>query len=159
LLPAPTSWSSLSKGKIPPNTHGFDDQELPERWPIQFTNAHWAAVLHGLPEGEYTFRCRTMAQPQPLPCIVTLGKSDPPWVTPAGCDREVKATCIVTLGKSDPPWVTPAGCDREVKATRIVTLGKSDPPWVTPAGCDREVKATSSQLQLKPWQCRATPKP
>ena len=24
----------------------------------------------------------------------------------------------VTLGKSDPPWVTPAGCDREVKATR-----------------------------------------
>ena len=24
---------------------------------------------------------------------VTLGKSDPPWVTPAGCDREVKATC------------------------------------------------------------------
>ena len=24
----------------------------------------------------------------------------------------------VTLGKSDPRWVTPAGCDREVKATR-----------------------------------------
>ena len=24
----------------------------------------------------------------------------------------------VTLGKSDPPWVTPAGCDRERKAIR-----------------------------------------
>jgi len=27
-----------------------------------------------------------------MQCEVTLGKSDPPWVTPAGCDREVKAT-------------------------------------------------------------------
>ena len=54
-----------------------------------------------------------------MQCRVTLGKSDPPWITPAGCDREVKAMqCKVTLGKSDPRWVTPAGCDREVKATR-----------------------------------------
>ena len=31
--------------------------------------------------------------------------------------RSRKSQCKVTLGKSDPPWVTPAGCDREVIET------------------------------------------
>ena len=72
LLPAPTHWSGLSENKVPANTHGFDDKGLPKSWPLRFTNAHWAAVLPGVPEGEYTFRSRTIdekgnAQPLPRP--------------------------------------------------------------------------------------------
>ena len=72
LLPAPTLWSGLSENRVPANTHGFDDKGLPKSWPLRFSNAHWAAVIPGVPEGEYTFRSRTIdekgnAQPLPRP--------------------------------------------------------------------------------------------
>ena len=72
LLPAPTLWGGLSENKLPAQTHGFDEHGIPMRWPIRFTNAHWAAVLPGVSAGEYTFRCRTIddkgnAQPFPRP--------------------------------------------------------------------------------------------
>ena len=72
LLAAPKRWDSLSEGKIPSQTHGFDSSGAPKSWPLRLTNAHWAAVLPGLPSGEYTFRCRTIdekgqAQPMPRP--------------------------------------------------------------------------------------------
>ena len=72
LLPAPERWSGLPDGKIPPSTHGFNADGVPKSWPLRLTNAHWAAVLPGLPAGEYTFRCRTIdhnghAQPMPRP--------------------------------------------------------------------------------------------
>ncbi len=69
-LPAPTNWGALPDGKIPAGTLGFDEAGVPQSWPMRFTNAHWAAVLPGLPKGEYTFRCRTIdgqGQAQPLP--------------------------------------------------------------------------------------------
>jgi DMSO/TMAO reductase YedYZ molybdopterin-dependent catalytic subunit len=70
ILPAPTTWSGLPEGKIPPGTHGFDAHGRPATWPLRLTNAHWAALLPGLPAGDYTFRCRTIDQQghaQPLP--------------------------------------------------------------------------------------------
>ena len=72
LLPAPTHWGALADGKLPPHTHGFDDAGKPKTWPMRLTNAHWAAVLPGLPAGKYVFRCRTIdaqghAQPMPRP--------------------------------------------------------------------------------------------
>ena len=72
LLPAPTKWSALPDGIIPVGTHGFDGAGVPKSWPMRLTNAHWAAVLPGLPKGEYTFRCRSIddqgyAQPLPRP--------------------------------------------------------------------------------------------
>lgn len=72
LLPAPTHWGALIDGKLPPHTHGFDDSGKPKSWPMRLTNAHWAAVLPGLPAGKYVFRCRTIdaqghAQPMPRP--------------------------------------------------------------------------------------------
>lgn len=72
LLPAPQVWSGLPNGKIPAETLGFDASGTPKSWPLRLTNAHWAAVLPGLPAGEYTFRCRSVdekshAQPMPRP--------------------------------------------------------------------------------------------
>ena len=72
ILPAPKLWNGLSDNKVPAQTYGFDDQGFPKSWPLRFTNAHWAAVLPGVSEGEYTFRCRTIdekgnAQPFPRP--------------------------------------------------------------------------------------------
>ena len=72
LFPAPTNWSGLADGRVPPDTHGFHDDSTPKRWPIPFTNAHWAVVLPGLAAGDYVFRCRTIdereiAQPLPRP--------------------------------------------------------------------------------------------
>ena len=72
LLKSPVTWSSLPGGKIPANTHGFDARGNPKTWPMRLTNAHWGAILPGLPMGKYTFRCRTIdekghAQPGPRP--------------------------------------------------------------------------------------------
>lgn len=72
ILPAPKRWGAFNDGKIPARTHGFDDKGIPKTWPLRLTNAHWAAVLPGLPMGEYVFRCRTIdakghAQPMPRP--------------------------------------------------------------------------------------------
>lgn len=70
LVSAPRQWRSLPGGKVPTPTHGFDQDGAPRSWPMRLTNAHWAAVIPGLKEGEYTFRCRTIdekGQAQPLP--------------------------------------------------------------------------------------------
>lgn len=72
LLPPPSTWAGLPDGKIPAQTYGFTAAGVPKAWPLRLTNAHWAAVLPGLPAGEYTFRCRTIdekqhAQPLPRP--------------------------------------------------------------------------------------------
>ncbi len=72
ILPAPSPWSGLPEGKIPPNTHGFDAAGQPSHWPLRLTNAHWAAVVPGVPAGQYVFRCRSIdeqghAQPLPRP--------------------------------------------------------------------------------------------
>ena len=72
LLPPPKQWSTLKEGKIHAHTHGFDAAGKPKSWPMRLTNAHWAAVLPGLPIGEYTFHSRTIdvngaAQPMPRP--------------------------------------------------------------------------------------------
>ncbi len=72
LFAVPKQWSSLPEGKIPDNTHGFDDSGNPKQWPMRLCNAHWAAVLPGQAKGVYTLRCRTIddkgqAQPMPRP--------------------------------------------------------------------------------------------
>ncbi len=72
LLVAPKRWDSLSEGKIPPQTNGFDSSGTPKSWPLRLSKAHWAATLPGLARGEYIFRCRSIdekghAQPMPRP--------------------------------------------------------------------------------------------
>lgn len=72
LLSPPTRWDSLAYGLVPANTHGFGATGSPKSWPLRLTNAHWAALLPGLPAGDYTFRSRTIdengqAQPMPRP--------------------------------------------------------------------------------------------
>jgi DMSO/TMAO reductase YedYZ molybdopterin-dependent catalytic subunit len=72
LIAAPREWDALPEGKIPAATHGFDRSGSPKSWPLRLAKAHWAAILPGLPSGEYTFRCRTIdekghAQPMPRP--------------------------------------------------------------------------------------------
>jgi DMSO/TMAO reductase YedYZ molybdopterin-dependent catalytic subunit len=72
LLAAPETWTGLADGKVPANTFGFTEAGTPKTWPMLLTNAHWAAVLPGLPAGKYTLRSRTIdangiAQPMPRP--------------------------------------------------------------------------------------------
>jgi DMSO/TMAO reductase YedYZ molybdopterin-dependent catalytic subunit len=73
ILPPPKNWGDLSDGKAPSGTLGFDPVTgQPRSWPMRLTKAHWAALLPGLPAGDYTLRSRTidekgMAQPLPRP--------------------------------------------------------------------------------------------
>jgi hypothetical protein len=73
ILAPPKHWGSLPDGKIPEGTLGFDSATAqPRTWPMRLTKVHWAALLPGLPAGEYTLRSRTldgkgMAQPLPRP--------------------------------------------------------------------------------------------
>jgi len=73
ILPPPAKWGgNLPGGVIPKDTLGFDDSGKPKTWPMKLAKAHWAALLSGLPAGEYTLRCRTIdakgiAQPMPRP--------------------------------------------------------------------------------------------
>jgi DMSO/TMAO reductase YedYZ molybdopterin-dependent catalytic subunit len=73
VLPPPKHWGALPDGKIPADTRGFDAATgQPRTWPMRLTKAHWAALMPGLPVGEYTLRCRTIdgkgnAQPMPRP--------------------------------------------------------------------------------------------
>ena len=74
ILPAPASWGGkLPKDAVPEGTRGFDAKTgRPLAWPMRLAKAHWAALLPGLPAGEYTLRCRTVdaaghAQPMPRP--------------------------------------------------------------------------------------------
>ena len=73
ILPPPKDWGALPDGKIPARTQGFDPVTAqPLTWPMRLTKVHWAALLPGLPAGEYTLRSRTIdekgnAQPMPRP--------------------------------------------------------------------------------------------
>lgn len=74
ILSPPDAWGGdLPDGKIPAETLGFDDQSgRPRTWPMRLVKVHWAALLPGLPEGDYVLRCRTIdekgvAQPLPRP--------------------------------------------------------------------------------------------
>jgi DMSO/TMAO reductase YedYZ molybdopterin-dependent catalytic subunit len=74
ILPPPKHWGGdLPDDRIPLPTYGFDPHTgEPQSWPMRLTKAHWAALLPGLPAGQYTLRCRTIdangiAQPMPRP--------------------------------------------------------------------------------------------
>jgi DMSO/TMAO reductase YedYZ molybdopterin-dependent catalytic subunit len=71
ILPPPKKWGgNLPNEAIPRDTFGFDAAGKPKTWPLRLAKAHWAALLPGLPAGEYTLRCRTIdarGQAQPLP--------------------------------------------------------------------------------------------
>jgi DMSO/TMAO reductase YedYZ molybdopterin-dependent catalytic subunit len=74
ILPPPKEWGAdLPGGNIPEGTLGFDQATgQPRTWPMRLCKVHWAALVNGLPAGEYTLRCRTIdekgiAQPMPRP--------------------------------------------------------------------------------------------
>ncbi|MHB8521539.1 MAG: molybdopterin-dependent oxidoreductase [Limisphaerales bacterium] len=73
ILPPPKHWGALPDGNMLPNTLGFEDTTgRPRTWPMRLAKAHWAALLPGLPAGEYSLRTRTIdaqgnAQPMPRP--------------------------------------------------------------------------------------------
>jgi DMSO/TMAO reductase YedYZ molybdopterin-dependent catalytic subunit len=73
ILSPPEHWGvSLPAGEIPAGTLGFDNSRKPKSWPMRLAKIHWAALLPGVPSGEYTLRCRTIdekgiAQPLPRP--------------------------------------------------------------------------------------------
>ena len=73
ILPAPKHWGALTDEKILKGTIGFDPATgQPLTWPMRLTRIHWAALLPGVPAGEYTLRSRTIdakgvAQPLPRP--------------------------------------------------------------------------------------------
>jgi DMSO/TMAO reductase YedYZ molybdopterin-dependent catalytic subunit len=74
VLPTPEHWGgNLPDGAIPQDTLGFDAKTgRPTTWPLPLAKVHWAALLPGVPAGDYTLRCRTIdarghAQPMPRP--------------------------------------------------------------------------------------------
>ena len=74
ILPPPKTWGGeLKDDKLLKETLGFDPATgQPKTWPMRLSKIHWAALLPGLPAGEYTLRCRTVdekghAQPMPRP--------------------------------------------------------------------------------------------
>jgi len=71
ILAPPSNWEGgLPDGQIPADTLGFDEAGRPKSWPMRLLKVHWAALLPGLPAGEYTFHSRTVddkGQGQPLP--------------------------------------------------------------------------------------------
>jgi hypothetical protein len=73
ILPPPEHWGSVPDGKVPEGTLGFDSATgKPRTWPMRLTKVHWAALVPGVPAGQYTLRSRTIdangvAQPMPRP--------------------------------------------------------------------------------------------
>ena len=73
ILPPPKDWGGdFPDGVFPKSVMGFDDTGKPKTWPMRLAKAHWAALLPGMPAGEYLLRCRTIdakgqAQPMPRP--------------------------------------------------------------------------------------------
>jgi DMSO/TMAO reductase YedYZ molybdopterin-dependent catalytic subunit len=74
VLAPPRGWGGgLPDGAVPKDTAGFDPATgRPRAWPLRLGKAHWAALLPGLPAGDYLLRCRTLdekgiAQPMPRP--------------------------------------------------------------------------------------------
>jgi hypothetical protein len=72
ILAPPAKWGGALPGDaIPKDTMNFANGQ-PKVWPMRLTKAHWAALLPGLPAGDYLLRCRTIdangaAQPMPRP--------------------------------------------------------------------------------------------
>src|SRR5262245_2077424 len=85
ILAPPGKWGgALPNDAIPTDPIGFDAAGKPKVWPMRLAKAHWAALLPGLPAGDYTFRCRTIdakgaAQPMPRP-FKKSGRCDIEWV-------------------------------------------------------------------------------
>jgi DMSO/TMAO reductase YedYZ molybdopterin-dependent catalytic subunit len=72
VLPPPKRWGGEVTGELLKGAFGFDAEGRPKEWPMRLAKAHWAALLPGLPAGEYVLRCRTIdakgqAQPMPRP--------------------------------------------------------------------------------------------
>ncbi len=74
VLPPPEHWGGgLPDGRLPPIPGQIDPASgKPREWPLRNTLVHWAALLEGVPPGEYHLRCRTIdangvAQPMPRP--------------------------------------------------------------------------------------------
>lgn len=74
ILAPPRRWGGgLADDAIPKDTLGFDATTgRPRAWPMRLGKVYWAALLKGLPAGEYTLRSRTLdekgvAQPMPRP--------------------------------------------------------------------------------------------
>jgi DMSO/TMAO reductase YedYZ molybdopterin-dependent catalytic subunit len=74
VLAPPRRWGGgLTDDAILKETMGFDATTgRPRDWPMRLVKVHWAALLPGLPAGEYLLRCRTLdakgiAQPMPRP--------------------------------------------------------------------------------------------
>ena len=78
ILPPPADWGGgLPGGKLPANVIQMDPARgTPLEWPMRYTIVHWAALLPGLPPGNYELCCRTIdgngiAQPMPRPLLKT----------------------------------------------------------------------------------------
>ncbi|MFO0803021.1 MAG: molybdopterin-dependent oxidoreductase [Gemmataceae bacterium] len=73
ILPPPKDWGGdFPEGWSLKGVMGFDDAGKPKQWPMRLAKAHWAALVPGLPAGEYVLRSRTIdakgqAQPMPRP--------------------------------------------------------------------------------------------
>jgi DMSO/TMAO reductase YedYZ molybdopterin-dependent catalytic subunit len=73
VLPPPERWGGgLPDGPLPPTPRQFDAQGRPLTWPLRNAIAHWAAMFHAPPAGQYELGCRTidangLAQPLPRP--------------------------------------------------------------------------------------------
>lgn len=72
ILSPPSSWGGgLPEGQIPARTIGFDPANgKPRSWPMRLGKIHWAALIPGVPAGDYKLRCRTIDEKgvgQPLP--------------------------------------------------------------------------------------------
>jgi DMSO/TMAO reductase YedYZ molybdopterin-dependent catalytic subunit len=72
ILAPPAKWGGDVTGEMLKGVAGFDAMGKPKTWPMRLAKAHWAALLPGLPAGEYTLRCQTIdakgqAQPMPRP--------------------------------------------------------------------------------------------
>ncbi len=71
ILAPPAKWGGNVSDVLLKETAGFEGSK-PKTWPMRLAKAHWAALVPGLPTGEYTLRCRTIdangaAQPMPRP--------------------------------------------------------------------------------------------
>jgi DMSO/TMAO reductase YedYZ molybdopterin-dependent catalytic subunit len=72
VLAPPKKWGGGLPETLLKDTIGFDAEGKPKVWPMRLVKTHWAALLPGLPAGEYTLRSRTIdakgqAQPMPRP--------------------------------------------------------------------------------------------
>jgi DMSO/TMAO reductase YedYZ molybdopterin-dependent catalytic subunit len=72
ILEPPHRWDGLADEGLLKGAIGFDAAGKPRTWPMRLAKVHWAALLPGLPAGEYVLHSRTLdekglAQPMPRP--------------------------------------------------------------------------------------------